>query len=60
MVYHGRVKDGNIVLDEPLPLPDGTRVLLEVTAQGENYIHFALTVVSTPEGLEEQPPEAGE
>jgi hypothetical protein len=29
MTYHGRVKNGVIVLDEPVPLPEGTEVKIE-------------------------------
>jgi hypothetical protein len=29
MVYHGRVKDGVIVLDESVELPEGTEVRVE-------------------------------
>lgn len=30
MTYHGRVKDGSIVLDRGARLPDGARVVVEV------------------------------
>lgn len=29
MTYHGYVKDGSIVVDEPILLPDGTEVRVE-------------------------------
>lgn len=30
MVYHGHIKDGRIVLDEPADLPEGAAVSVEV------------------------------
>jgi len=30
MVYHGQVKNGAVVFEEPLPLPEGTKVAVEV------------------------------
>jgi len=30
MTYHGRTQNGLAVLDEPVKLPDGTRILVEV------------------------------
>jgi hypothetical protein len=32
MVYHGRVKDGTIVLDPDVDLPDGAEVRIELTS----------------------------
>lgn len=32
MVYHGRVKDGAIVLDPDVDLPDGAEVRIELTS----------------------------
>lgn len=31
MVYKGRIKDGVIVFDQPLSLPEGTEVVVQVT-----------------------------
>jgi hypothetical protein len=36
MVYHGRVKDGAIVLDPEVELPDGAMVRVEVELTGES------------------------
>lgn len=33
MVYHGHIKDGRVVLDEPANLPEGAAVSLEVVEQ---------------------------
>ena len=33
MTYRGRVKDGAVVLDELIPLPDGAEVLIEPVAE---------------------------
>ena len=33
MTYNGHVENGIIVLDEPASLPDGVRVVVEVTGQ---------------------------
>ena len=35
MVYHGRVKNGTIVLDPSIELPDGAAVRVEVELPGE-------------------------
>ena len=34
MVYRGIIKNGTVVLDERLPLPDGTEVRVEPIASG--------------------------
>lgn len=34
MVYHGKVKNGVIVLDPPIDLPDGTEVIVETAPNG--------------------------
>ncbi len=34
MVYHGQVKNGVIVLDDQIRLPDGLRVQVDVSANG--------------------------
>ncbi|HZF13452.1 MAG TPA: hypothetical protein VFE33_32060 [Thermoanaerobaculia bacterium] len=36
MVYHGRVKDGTVVLDPGVELPDGAIVRVEVDLPGES------------------------
>ena len=36
MVYHGRVKDGRIELDEAVPLPEGTAVEVVVAPGAES------------------------
>jgi len=33
MVYHGHIKDGRVVLDEPANLPEGAAVSVEVVEQ---------------------------
>jgi hypothetical protein len=35
MVYHGRVRDGTIVLDPGIELPDGAAVRVELELPGE-------------------------
>jgi hypothetical protein len=37
MTYPGRIKDGVAVFDAPVPLPDGTRVRVEVEADGSEF-----------------------
>jgi hypothetical protein len=40
MAYHGRIKNGVIVLDEPVPLPEGTEVAVDILAQtGAEAMH---------------------
>lgn len=34
MVYRGHIKDGQIVIDEPCTLPEGTEVQVHVVAEG--------------------------
>jgi hypothetical protein len=36
MVYHGRVKDGAVVLDPGVALPEGAMVRVELQAVGES------------------------
>ena len=36
MVYHGRVRNGLVVLDLPAPLPEGAEVFLEVVEPRPN------------------------
>ena len=36
MVYHGRVRNGLVVLDPPAPLPEGAEVFLEVVEPRPN------------------------
>jgi hypothetical protein len=36
MVYHGRVRDGAIVLDSGIELPDGAAVRVELELPGES------------------------
>jgi hypothetical protein len=38
MVYHGRVKDGTIVLDSGVELPDGAEVLVELDSTRESHV----------------------
>lgn len=35
MIFNGRVERGMVVLETPLPLPDGTPVRVEPVARGE-------------------------
>lgn len=35
MTYRGQVRNGSIALDQPVSLPDGTRVTVEVVPQNE-------------------------
>jgi len=35
MTYRGRVKNGQIMLDEPAPLPEGAQVNVEVVDNGD-------------------------
>lgn len=40
MSIHGHVQNGMVVLDQPLPLPDGTRVRVEpVAGPDERFWH---------------------
>jgi hypothetical protein len=34
MAYRGRIKNGVVVLDEPMPLPEGTEVSIEPIQSG--------------------------
>ena len=36
MTYRGHVKNGQITLDEPVALPEGTELNIEVVANGED------------------------
>jgi hypothetical protein len=36
MVYHGRVRDGTIVLDPGIELPDGAAVRVELELPGDS------------------------
>jgi hypothetical protein len=38
LVYHGRVKDGTIVLDPGVELPDGAVVRVELEGTGESQV----------------------
>lgn len=38
MTYHGHVKNGVIVLDEPVDFEDGTPVRVEVVGSGEKRV----------------------
>jgi len=35
MTYRGHVKNGQITLDEPVPLPEGAKVSIELVESGE-------------------------
>jgi hypothetical protein len=64
MTYRGRIKDGSIVLDEPLALPDGTEVeIAPVVAEsaaasaGPTWAEVLKDVIGKAEGL---PPDLAE
>ena len=39
MVYRGHVKNGVVVLDEAVPLPEGAKVTVELVERGEEDLH---------------------
>ena len=56
MTYHGRVKNGVIVLDEPVPLPEGTEVKIEPVepaAEKPSVWDKLLELAGTAQGLPE-------
>lgn len=34
MTFHGHIKDGQIMLDEPAPLPEGAQVVIQIVENG--------------------------
>ena len=61
MTLQGTVVNGGLVLDEPVGLPDGSRVEVEVEARakaasplGEALLKLAGTAVGLPEDMAEQ------
>lgn len=60
MTYRGHVKNGQITLDEPVSLPEGVEVSVEVLKKGENSLTIweqLLALAGTVEGL---PPDMAE
>lgn len=63
MTYNGHVENGKVVFDEPAPLPDGTRVRVEVAAtpaETEPEVKEALTLaerLASVIGIAEELPE---
>jgi hypothetical protein len=58
MTYHGHVKNGQIVLDAPVPLPDGAEVKVDIlSADGPSIWDKLLALAGTAEGL---PPDLAE
>ncbi|MEX2169375.1 MAG: hypothetical protein WD851_08690 [Pirellulales bacterium] len=56
MTYRGHVKNGQIALDEPVELPDGTEVNVEVVQNGEGQPTIwdkLLEMAGTVEGPED-------
>ncbi|MGA2233517.1 MAG: hypothetical protein ABSH22_21640 [Tepidisphaeraceae bacterium] len=52
MAYRGRVKNGVVVLDSPVALPDGTRVRVEVeTAQPDFRIGKSVEELAREQGV---------
>ena len=60
MTYSGRIQNGAVVLDEPLKVPDGTEVRVEVVADdvappadgpsfSERYAEIAGAAITLPE-----------
>lgn len=60
MTYRGHVQNGQIMLDEPAPLPEGAEVQVEVMENGEEKPGIwdkLLKLAGTVEGL---PPDMAE
>ena len=38
MIFEGHIQDGRIVLDEPVELPEGTKVRLEVVTEDAKHV----------------------
>lgn len=52
MSFPGRVEKGTVVLEEPLPLPDGTPVRIEETATAPDFWRsFSLDELATRQGV---------
>jgi len=52
MPYRGHVKNGVIVLDEPIDLPEGTEVTIEVAeGHGPTLAERLASVIGTAKGL---------
>lgn len=53
MTYRGHVEKGSVVVDEPLPLPDGTPVVVErvPTAPGEFWQSYTLEELALRQGV---------
>ena len=61
MVYHGRVKNGVVVMDDPQALPDGTEVQVTPLPRaeqkeplGKRLLKFAGSVEGLPSDMAEQ------
>jgi hypothetical protein len=58
MVYRGHIKNGVVIFDEPIALPEGARVTIEpekVDAQGPTWGEVLKDFIGKAEGL---PPDA--
>lgn len=54
MVYHGHIKGGNIIVDEPIALPDGARVKIELEPAdeaGPSWLEVFRDFIGKAEGL---------
>jgi len=51
MVFHGQIRDGAIVLDEPVVLPEGARVKVAVEEKPDDRVRAARSDASLEDQL---------
>lgn len=51
MVFEGRIEKGLVVLDAPLPLPDGTPVIVEPVAPANFWRSLSLDELARQQGV---------
>jgi hypothetical protein len=60
MTYRGHIKNGQITLDEPVALPEGTELNIEVVANGESEPTIWETLRALAGTVEGLPPDMAE